>query len=172
MQHDVATGVFQALYSNALSARDADRERLNEEQEEYDMDPQQDTAAIIERLERRIKNASIRIEAMEAILDILEDYVPAPDETWTELEFRPDGEFYIEKLKASTSEYWPYRVQSYGDTSNAWRVIDATTDAPIGIIYPRVNNEGFRAVVNGKSHAETFASLKGAVIYIAEEYKW
>lgn len=90
------------------------------------------------------------------------------DVTWGELEFRPDGEFYIERRKASTSEYWPYRVESYAD--DMWRVFDVTTGTPIGIIRPGTQNEAFKATVNGYSQIRPFANLKGAVIHIATEY--
>lgn len=93
----------------------------------------------------------------------------ADDVTWGELEFRPDGEFYIERLKASTSEYWPFRVEAH-DSTGGWRVIDATTDVPMGIIRPGTQNENFRATVNGYSQTPVFTNLKGAVIHIVNEF--
>lgn len=99
---------------------------------------------------------------------------PVNDVTWGELEFRPNGEFYIERLKASTHEYWPYTVESYGDFGtndrDGWRVIDATTQVPIGIVRPGTQNECFKAVVNGYAQPQNFINLKAAVIHIATEY--
>lgn len=90
------------------------------------------------------------------------------DVTWTELEFRADGTFYIERLKSP--DYWPYRVERYNE--DQWRVFDATTMTPIAVISPRTvgSNETFRVVVNGYSQTKSFTNLKGAVIYAAEEY--
>lgn len=107
-------------------------------------------------------------------LEELRSNRPAPESeeaVWGELEFRPEGYFYIERTKASTSEYWPYRVERYevrGD--NAWRVIDHTTGTPIGIIGTGTQGEAFKAVVNGYSQTGNFISLKAAVIHVATEY--
>lgn len=168
MQHGEALEVLRSMNSNALAARAKDEERLEEEQEELTNDPEPDTAWMVKRLERKIKAGSIRIDAMETIIDILEGYKPAEDVTYGDLEFRPNGEFYIERLKASTFEYWPFRVESYED--KAWRVIDHTTDIPMGIIRPGTQNEAWKVTVNGQKHSEVFTNLKGAVIFIINEF--
>lgn len=99
---------------------------------------------------------------------------PAADEddvTWTELEFRPEGYFYIERLKASTSEYWPYRVDLNGMTNeDGYAVFDDTTETLIGVVVPSSNTYAFKASVNGHEAEQQFTNLKGAVIHIATEY--
>jgi hypothetical protein len=104
--------------------------------------------------------------------EVLDTHEPEAEEAvWGELEFRPEGCFYIERTKASTSEYWPYRVESYGtQDSGMWRVMDGTTGSPIAIIKPGTQNEWFRVVVNGYSQTEAFTNLKAAVIHSATEY--
>jgi hypothetical protein len=126
----------------------------------------QDT--INERVDELMKNRHSSVT--QTPLQELRSNRPAPSEdvTWGELEFRPNGEFYIERLKASTSEYWPYSVEPYGDFG--WRVIDDTSQAPIGIVKPGTQNESFKAIVNGYSQIKPFTNLKAAVIHIATEY--
>lgn len=101
-------------------------------------------------------------------------YDPAnqPDDvTWGELEFRPEGYFYIERLKASTSEYWPYRVDLNGMTNeDGYAVFDDTTETLIGVVVPSSNTPAFKASVNGHEAAQQFINLKAAVIHIATEY--
>ena len=106
--------------------------------------------------------------------EVLDTHEPDTEEAvWGELEFRPEGYFYIERTKASTSEYWPYRVEGYGNT---WRVIDHTTEARIGIIQSNVSGsysgDWFKVIVNGTSDFEDnrFVNLKAAVQFIATEY--
>lgn len=128
--------------------------------------------SINERVDELMKNRHSSVT--QTPLQEVRSNRTAPDSeavTWSELEFRPDGEFYIERLKASTSEYWPYRVEAYeayGDDS--WRVFDVTTGTPIGLIRPGTQNEAFKAVVNGYAQTQVFTNLKAAVIYVATEY--
>lgn len=99
---------------------------------------------------------------------------PAADEddvTWTELEFRPEGHFYIERLKASTFEYWPFRVERNGLLNDeGYTVYDDTTDTPIGIIVPSNNTAAFKVAVNGYEADQQFINLKGAAIHIIREF--
>lgn len=104
--------------------------------------------------------------------EVLDSHEPDAEEAvWGELEFRPEGYFYIERTKASTSEYWPYRVERYAALEDgAWRVIDATMGTPVGIIRPGTQNESFKVVVNGYSQTGVFINLKEAVIFAATEF--
>lgn len=96
----------------------------------------------------------------------------ADDVTWGDLNYHPEGFFLIERLKASTSEYWGFHVEPYnvGDINEpgAWRVIDTATDVPMAII--RHTENAFKVIVNGYSRTETFAHLKAAVIYAVGEF--
>ena len=93
------------------------------------------------------------------------------DMAWGELEYRPEGYFYIERTKTSTSEYWPYNVEPYNfiEAPAAWRLVDGTTDAPIAII--RHAESQFKVVMlDGHAQTEVFVNLKGAVIWAVEKY--
>lgn len=95
---------------------------------------------------------------------------PAPateDITWTELEYRPEGYFYVEMLKRSTSEYWPYRAE-LGDQQVI--VFDHTSDQIIATIEPHDDGRSFRVTVNDVTHGTLFTNLKAAVIFAATEY--
>lgn len=107
----------------------------------------------------------------EVNYELLDSYSPEDDVTWTELEFRPEGYFYIERLKASTSEYWPYRVDLNGMTNeDGYAVFDDTTETLIGVVVPSSNTPAFKASVNGHEAEQQFINLKAAVIHIATEY--
>jgi len=110
----------------------------------------------------------------EDVADIITEKLKRPvpedkDITWTDLELRPNGEFYIERLKASTSEYWPFRVERYDDMG-AWRLIDGTSDVPMAIIRPGTQHESWRVTVNGYAQVKPFTNLKAAVIYAVGEF--
>lgn len=102
-------------------------------------------------------------------------YDPAdqPDDiTFSELEYRPEGYFYIEMLKASTSEYWPFRVEANGDRSNeaGFVLFDHAEDRVMGVIVPSSNTPTFKASVNGYEADQQFTNLKGAAIHIIREF--
>lgn len=104
--------------------------------------------------------------------ELLDSFFPDRDDiTFSELEFRPEGYFYIERLKASTSEYWPYRVDLNGMTNeDGYAVFDDTTETLIGVVVPSSNTPAFKASVNGHEAEQQFINLKAAVIHIATEY--
>lgn len=103
--------------------------------------------------------------------EMLDSHEPEAEEAvWGELEFRPEGYFYIERTKASTSEYWPYRVEVNESHEGGYAVIDHTTDTLIGIVVASSNTPAFKAAVNGYEADQQFTNLKGAVVHIATEY--
>lgn len=104
--------------------------------------------------------------------EVLDTHEPDTEEAvWGELEFRPEGYFYIEATKASTSEYWPYRVEMNGPLhEQGYAVIDETTGDTIGAIVPGSTVSAFKTVVNGYADVDHFTNLKSAVIHIADTY--
>jgi hypothetical protein len=125
----------------------------------------------------RLGTRMYSIPFVDAYREEYSKLTPEPDEdgdvTWGELEYRPEGYFYIERLKASTSEYWPYNVEPYNDAEKvnapaAWRLIDATTGVPMAII--RHKESDFRVTVNGHTRSDRYQTLKGAVLFAVSEF--
>ena len=105
--------------------------------------------------------------------ELLDSFFPDRDDiTFSELEYRPEGYFYIEMLKASTSEYWPFRVEANGDRSieAGFVLFDHAEDRVMGVIVPSSNTPTFKASVNGYEADQQFTNLKGAAIHIIREF--
>lgn len=93
----------------------------------------------------------------------------ADEGSWTDLEYRPEGYFYIERI--NSPDYWPFKVEPYGD-SGSWRVVDATVGTPMAIIHPYISdgNAVFKVTVNGFSRTTPFVNLTGAVKFAITEF--
>lgn len=99
---------------------------------------------------------------------ILNTEEPEHEGIWGELEFRPEGYFYFERTKGS--EYWPFNVIVDAKPENTvYEIRELTGDTPIGEV-TCVEDNGFKATVNGVEIPGVFAHLRPAAIHIAEEY--
>lgn len=87
---------------------------------------------------------------------------------WSELEYRPEGYFYIERLKSP--DYWPYRAEIRDNVERGFIIFDHTTDQRIATVEPDDHSRSFLVTVNDQRHGTRFTSLKAAVIFAAEEY--
>ena len=106
----------------------------------------------------------------EVHYELLDSHDSSEVITWGELEYRPEGYFYIERTN-NQHEYWPYNVEPYGkpeDETQSWRVIDGTTGDPIGII--RHEESTFAVTVNGRQQGTKYVGLKAAVLFVADNY--
>jgi hypothetical protein len=107
----------------------------------------------------------------EVHYELLDSFDSETDVTWTDLDYRPEGYFYIERTKASTAEYWPFNVVPFAqpdDSFQTWRVMDGTTDTPMGLI--RHEEETFSVTVNGYRQDKKFVGLKAAVQFVVSEF--
>ena len=65
MDHESALGTVQSMLANEKADKAHNEKRLKDYEDDFSADPQNDTAAQIDRTKRKITNNAIRIEALE-----------------------------------------------------------------------------------------------------------
>lgn len=140
---DQSEATFQ--FGNALTYRGA-----GDTVTRYRIDVEEGIEELIDQL--------IENEAAE----IMDSRGPDDAEQWEELEFRPDGTFYIEKTKESTSEFWAYTAEI---TLDGWIVKDSESNS-LGLIVS--DTKSFRTIINGSSATGNHNSIRSAITYIAD----